>query len=127
MKRSLGLILELFLDYHFTHLKQEKRRRCCRKSISNHHPFSASARDRALHVLYSEPGTHLKKMTWNFCGRKEEALAGEKCKFHFLQAYLPLLKIPPGFLLSVVCRAYTKFYQHDCCIMLHTLFLELCL
>lgn len=97
------------------------------KSISNHHPFSASARDRALCVLYSEPGTHLKKMTWNFCRRKEKALAGKNCKFHFLQAYLPLLKIPLRFLFSVVHRAYTKFYQHDCCIMLHTFVLGLCL
>lgn len=66
------------------------------KSISRRHPFSASARDCALDVLYSEPGTHLKKMTWNFCGRKEKkkAVAGEICKFHFLQAQLPLLKIP---------------------------------
>jgi len=31
------------------------------KSISRCHPFSASARDCALHVRHSKPGIHLKQ------------------------------------------------------------------
>lgn len=63
------------------------------KSISRYHPFSASARDCALYVLYSEPGTHLKKTMWNFCERKEKVVADEICKFRLASFAKNIFKV----------------------------------